>query len=167
MYEARFHNLTKELNKYKKRVEEDQKRDEYLEKVNKQVDKMKTRAGEWKDDKPWITANETEDVNQKIADFEKWLGEQIEKQSKLAKYQDPVLSTTEATKKLKTVKKFFDKINAKRAPPPPKPPKNETEEFDDGEDQPSGEGQNQTEGNTTHSEEPSSQEEKQESQQET
>jgi len=41
------------------------------------------------------------------------------------------------------VKKFFDKINGKRAPPPPKPAKNETEEA-----------------NKTESEQPSSEEPK-------
>jgi len=54
-------------------MEEDQKREEFLEKVKKQMDKMKTRVGEWPEDKPWISTNETQDVNDKFADFEKWL----------------------------------------------------------------------------------------------
>uniref|UniRef100_A0A7S3IIG3 Uncharacterized protein n=1 Tax=Strombidium inclinatum TaxID=197538 RepID=A0A7S3IIG3_9SPIT len=128
VYEKKYGELNKELTKYKKRQEEDEKRGEFLEKLNKKVSTMKSRSGEWAQDKPWVSQNETDDVTAKITDFEQWLGDLVEKQEKLGKDEDPVLKTNEVLVKMKAVKKFFDKVNGKKAPPPPKPPKNETKE---------------------------------------
>ena len=82
--------------------------------------KIEDKVNTLKEDKPYITEEERNDVTDTGNELLKWVEEQLEKQSKLAKHETPVFKTDELSKKLKKFVGLYTKVSNKKAPKPKK-----------------------------------------------
>lgn len=97
-YQKMEKNLTSILGKYTARRAEHEKREKVNSIVDEAMDEYDKKLQDLKDTKPWITDSERQDVKDKMDEIQKWLKEQMEKQSKLKLYEDPVFKSSEVVK---------------------------------------------------------------------
>jgi hypoxia up-regulated 1 len=71
---------------------------------------------DWKKNKPWISAEETESVTQNVTEFHAWLSEKEKAQGATPANKDPVFRVSEVLKELELVKKTFTRVNIKSKP---------------------------------------------------
>jgi hypoxia up-regulated 1 len=129
VYEDMFKNMTKDLNSYKARKSLFETRPEFIEKTNQALDKMKEVMEE--DFESAATQEEKTDVIDKISEVKTWFNDLADQQSTLKKHEDPILNLDEVAKKVKNVKKLFDKVKNKKKPKVKKPKKEEKKEGEE------------------------------------
>ena len=129
VYEDMYKNMTKDLNTYKARKSLFETRPEFIEKTNQALDKMKEVMEE--DFESAATQEEKTDVIDKISEVKTWFNDLAEQQSSMKKHEDPILNLDEVAKKIKNVKKLFDKVKNKKKPKEKKPKKQEKKEGED------------------------------------
>ena len=100
-------------------------------------DSMKT-VKSWAENKPWITAEETEAVTKNITALTTWLAEKEAAQEASDKNKDPVVSIREVLAELDIVKKAFTRVNIKSKPVEKPTEVEEVEDTGDKEDQKDG-----------------------------
>merc|ERR1711998_507268 len=133
VYEDMYKNMTKDLNAYKARKSLFETRPEFVEKTNQALDKMKEVMEE--DFESAATQEEKTDDIDKISEVKTWFNDLAEQQSSMKKHEDPILNLDEVAKKIKNVKKLFDKVKNKKKPKEKKPKKEEKKEGEDEKDQ--------------------------------
>jgi len=69
-----------------------------LEKTEEALTSYENRLEDIKENKTWISTNETDDVQSKINDIRAWIKNQTEQQDKLESYEKPIF-TAEAVVK--------------------------------------------------------------------
>ena len=112
--------LTKEFTTFTSRKTLHETLDAVVKKARDSVAKIEDKVNTLKEDKPFITEEERNDVTDTGKDLLKWVDEQLEKQSKLAKHDTPVFKTDELSKKLKKFVGLYTKVSNKKAPKPKK-----------------------------------------------
>merc|ERR1711990_1065475 len=133
VYEEMYKNMTKDLNSYKARKGLFEGRQEFIEKTNEALEKMKNAMEE--DFESAASPEEKTDVIDKISEVKTWFNELAEKQASMKQHEDPILDVDEVAKKIKNVKKLFDKVKNKKKPKEKKPKKEEKKEGEDEKDQ--------------------------------
>lgn len=129
VYEDMFKNMTKDLNSYKARKSLSETRPEFVQKTNEALDKMKEVMEE--DFESAATQEEKTDVIDKISEVKTWFNDLADQQSSMKKHEDPILNLDEVAKKVKNVKKLFDKVKNKKKPKEKKPKKEEKKEGEE------------------------------------
>lgn len=129
VYEDMYKNMTKDLNSYKARKSLFETRPEFIQTTNEALDKMKETMEE--DFESAATQEEKTDVIDKISEVKTWFSDLAEQQAALKQHEDPVLVVDEVAKKIKNVKKLFDKVKNKKKPKEKKPKKEEKKEGEE------------------------------------
>ena len=127
-------NLTEKYNTFSKRRDEHEKREMILEVVEEGMKDYEAKLEDMKVSKTWITDEERSEVEEKMQEIQKWLREQLEAQNKKQLFEDPVFVTSDVSKKMNALRKFFKRVDGKKKPKPPKKEKIEVveeEEFAD------------------------------------
>lgn len=81
-----------------------------------------------KENKPWITDEERQDVADRVKEFEDWFEDIVSKDAELKPHEDPTINIEEIQKKMKKVLQLYKKVNGKAKPKPPKEEKVDEEE---------------------------------------
>lgn len=82
---------------------------------------------DWVDTKPQVTETEREKVTKQLDELEAWVTEKMAAQDKLEAHDAPVFRSSEASIKLKDLKKLVQWLNKRPKPEAPKVQVNETE----------------------------------------
>eukprot|EP00595_Chromulina_sp_UTEXLB2642_P002829 CAMPEP_0196761474 /NCGR_PEP_ID=MMETSP1095-20130614/726_1 /TAXON_ID=96789 ORGANISM="Chromulina nebulosa, Strain UTEXLB2642" /NCGR_SAMPLE_ID=MMETSP1095 /ASSEMBLY_ACC=CAM_ASM_000446 /LENGTH=901 /DNA_ID=CAMNT_0042111073 /DNA_START=170 /DNA_END=2875 /DNA_ORIENTATION=- len=102
------------------RANEHSARPEALKKINKQINELVKKIDQWKVEKPHITEDEIEKLNQSIDKLKKWIEDKEKLQQSTSPFDPPVYLSTDLPNQLKPVFLQFDKLNKKPKPAPEK-----------------------------------------------
>ena len=128
VYEKKYKNMTRDMNKYTARKEWHGQKKEMIEKTQKSIDNYRKKTEALKDTKPWITEQERTDVLEKVQDFDTWFADVVSKEEALKPHDDSKMEIKDVMKKAKDLQKLFNKISNKKKP---KEEKKEEEDKDE------------------------------------
>jgi len=131
VYQDLHKNLSAQFDSFNKRKVEHENREAVIESANKALDKYIESLQDLKETKTWITDEERKEVEDRVTEIRDWLKEQIEKQSALELYQDPIFSTNEVVTKMNRLKKQYSKIANKKKPKSTKKASKEDKDVDE------------------------------------
>lgn len=121
------------INKYK---EQDSKFQRYLQRKNEYlyqektiqdskefVEKMVTHLKQLLNEKKWLE-KDIQDIQTKLTDFQQWLTDSMDKQSKLKPTDDPILLSSDIVERITYINNDFIALGKKKPPRTKKPSKN-------------------------------------------
>lgn len=110
-YLSRYSELNSQFSKFKVRKEEYSLRDAAIESAKTKLAKVQDKTEELEKKKTWITAEQRQDVLEKINETLSWIDEVIEKQKGVALDEDPAFKVSDIDAKLKRVNQLFERVN--------------------------------------------------------
>lgn len=118
-YRSKHMSLSEAADAAFKRADEAATRPEEVKRARNFLDKLVESVDKWKITKPQITADERNDLLEKVAKVEQWLDEKEAQQAATDLHKDPVFLSTDIEPQLTTVKSLVARLAQKPAPPKP------------------------------------------------
>ena len=102
------------------RIEQSQTRDNQIEEALSKLNELPKKIEELNKTKSWITAEQKNKYLEQVESTLEWLKENIEKQQKLEKNEDPIITTKQIASKLETLISAFNRLKNTPRPTPKK-----------------------------------------------
>mmetsp|Transcript_4924 Transcript_4924/g.3530 ORF Transcript_4924/g.3530 Transcript_4924/m.3530 type:complete len:192 (+) Transcript_4924:2124-2699(+) len=115
-YKSRYNSLNNNLSKYKDRKDEFFKRDSAVSAALEKLDKLQMNLEGLEKKKEWITAEQKQDVWDKLAETRSWISEVVEKQQEVKAFEDPVFKVSELEVKVKKVDTIYTRVSGIQKP---------------------------------------------------
>lgn len=126
-YRTKLRSMQKNLDGMLYRLSEQTNRPAALLRIEKYAISTRSMLIDWVDTKPQVTETEREKVTKQLDELEAWVTEKMAAQDKLEAHDAPVFRSSEASIKLKDLKKLVQWLNKRPKPEAPKVQVNETE----------------------------------------
>lgn len=101
VYRKKREELHTEFQVYQKREQFHSEKEKTVDQSKKVLTKIIDKVAELQEKKPWITDEEKKDVLEKVEETRQWMEDELAKQDKLKKHEDPVFSVALLADKMK------------------------------------------------------------------
>ena len=102
------------------RIEQSQTRDNQIEEALFKLREFPKKVEELNKTKPWISADQKYKFIEQVESVSEWLNENTEKQQKIVKNEDPIITTRQIASKLETLILAFNRLKSTPKPTPKK-----------------------------------------------